>query len=129
MHAALEKRFISEIAEAQRLLKSGSLDEAFVHLERAHVLGQRYIVPHIQTHWLMLRIGLSRRSVAEVSGQAARIVLGALGSAINVVPTGNTGGTNISMFKRLPIDPELEKVLDEQQTPNIQVEASGRTKY
>ena len=117
MHAALEERFSSEIAEAQRLLKSGSLDEAFAHLESAHVLGQRYIVPHIQTHWLMLRIGLSRRSIAEVSGQAARIVLGALGSAINVVPTGNTGGTNISMFKRLPIDPELERVLDEQQTP------------
>jgi hypothetical protein len=119
MHAVLEKRFISEIAQARRLLKRGSLDEAFEHLESAHVLGQRYIVPHIQTHWLMLRIGLARRSVAEVSGQAARIVLGALGSAIDVVPTGNTGGTNISMFKRLPIDPELEKVLDEQQSPDI----------
>ena len=40
MHAVLEKRFISEIAQAQRLLKSGSLDEAFMHLESAHVLGQ-----------------------------------------------------------------------------------------
>lgn len=117
MRAALEKRFSSEITQAQRLLKSGSLDEAFAHLERAHVLGQRYIVPHIQTHWLMLRIGLYRRSVAEVAGQAARIVLGALGSAISAVPTGNTGGTNISMFKRLPIDPEIEKVLNEKQTP------------
>jgi hypothetical protein len=117
MHAALEKRFAFEIAQAQRLLKSGSLDEAFAHLESAHVLGQRYVVPHIRTHWLMLRIGLSRRSVAEISGQAARIVLGALGSFINVVPTGNTGGTNISMFKRLPIDPEFERVLNEEQTP------------
>lgn len=118
MHAALEKRFSSEIAQARRLLQMGNVDEAFEHLERAHVLGQRYIVPHIQSHWLMLRIGLSRRSVAEVAGQAVRIVLGALGSAINVVPTGNTGGTNISMFKRLPIDPELEKVLNERQTPD-----------
>lgn len=115
MHAAVEKRFSSEIAEARRLLKRGSLDEAFAHLERAHVLGQRYIVPHVQTHWLMLRIGVSRRSVAEVTGQAARIVLGAVGSAVGVVPTGNTGGTNISMFKRLPIDPEIENVLDEKQ--------------
>jgi len=118
MHSALEKRFSSEIAEAMRLLKSGSLEGAFEHLERAHVLGQRYVIPHIQTHWLMLKIGVSRHSVTEVLGQAARIVLGALGSAIGVVPTGNTGGTNISMFKHLPIDPELEKVLNEKQTPN-----------
>jgi hypothetical protein len=118
MHAALEKRFSTEVAEAQRLLKRGSLNEAFAHLERAHVLGQRYIVPHVRTHWLMLRIGVSRRSVAEVMGQAARIVLGALGSAIGVVPTGNTGGTNISMFRRLPIDPEIENVLNEKQEPN-----------
>lgn len=119
MHAALEKRFNSEVAEAQRLLKRGSLNEAFAHLERAHVLGQRYIVPHVRTHWLMLRIGVSRRSVAEVMGQAARIVLGALGSAVGVVPTGNTGGTNISMFRRLPIDPEIENVLNERQEPDV----------
>jgi hypothetical protein len=118
MHVALETRFSSELAQARRLLKSGSLDKAFEHLERAHVLGQRYIVPHVQTHWLMLRIGVRRRSAAEIFGQGVRIVLGALGSAISVVPTGNTGGTNISMFKRLPIDPELEKVFSEKQSPS-----------
>lgn len=100
-------------------MKGGSLDEAFAHLERAHVLGQRYIVPHVRAHWLMLRIGVSRRSVAEVMGQAARIVLGALGSAIGVVPTGNTGGTNVSMFRRLPIDPQIENVLNERQEPDV----------
>jgi hypothetical protein len=113
MHAAIGDTFHSEIMEAKRLMSSGSLDDAFMHLERAHVLGQRHVVPHVQAHWLMLRIGLSRRSFAEVLGQSIRIVLGALGSAIGVVPTGNTGGTNVSMFKRLPIDPELEKLLDE----------------
>jgi hypothetical protein len=25
---------------------------------------------------------------------------------------GNTGGTDISMFKRLPIAPELQKIID-----------------
>jgi hypothetical protein len=116
MHPAVETRFAAEIAEARRLLDSGNLREAFEHLERAHVLGQRYIVPHVQTHWLMLRIGISRRSATEVLGQVARIVLGALGSAVGSVPIGNTGGTNISMFKRLPIDPELEKLLNEKRT-------------
>ena len=88
MHVTLESKFHSEIMEAKRLMSSGSLEEAFTHLERAHVLGQRYVVPHVQAHWLMLKIGLSRRSITEVFGQAVRILLGALGSVIGVVPTG-----------------------------------------
>jgi hypothetical protein len=38
--------------------------------------------------------------------------LGVAGSAVGVVPVGNTGGTDISMFKRLPIAPELQKIID-----------------
>jgi hypothetical protein len=64
---------------------------------------QRYIIPHVQSHWLMLRVGLTRRSPAEVWGQLVRVLFGEFGSAAGVVPTGNTGGTNISMFKQLPI--------------------------
>ncbi len=60
----------------------------------------------------MLKIGRRRRSMAEVFGQAIRIVFGALGSAVGVVPTGNTGGTNISMFKRVPIAPAIARKLD-----------------
>ena len=56
----------------------------------------------------MLRIGLQRRSAAEIWGQIVRILLGAVGSAVDIVPSGNTGGTNINMFKRLPIAPELQ---------------------
>jgi hypothetical protein len=45
-------------------------------------------------------------------GQAVRIVLGMLGSAVGVIPVGNTGGTDISMFKRMPIEPELQNIID-----------------
>lgn len=113
MGPALREAFEREMAQAQRFYREGQLDHAFKHLEIAHVLGQRYVVPHIRTHWLMLKIGLRRRSVTQVLGQAVRIVLGALGSAIGVVPVGNTGGTNISMFQRLPIAPDISHILDE----------------
>lgn len=112
MKTDLAQVFEAEMATAYRLLKNGSLDEAFRHLERAHVIGQRYVMPHIRSHWMMLKVGLARRSPTEVWGQAMRILLGALGSAVGVVPTGNTGGTNISMFKRLPIEPELQKTIE-----------------
>ena len=81
------------------------------YLERAHVLGQHEVGPHVQVHWLMFRMAFAARDVGATLGQAARIVLGALGSAVGIVPTGNTGGTDISMFKRMPIDPELERIM------------------
>ena len=45
-------------------------------------------------------------------GQIVRIVLGMLGSAIGIVPVGNTGGTDVSMFKRMPIEAELQNAID-----------------
>ena len=104
--------FNSEIAQAKSLIATGDLGAGFAHLERAHVIGQAFVVPHVTTHCLMLQVELRRRRPAAVLGQGIRIVLGALGSAVGVVPTGNTGGTNISMFKRMPIDTELQSIID-----------------
>jgi hypothetical protein len=113
MKHALRQAFEAEMAAGRRCLEKGRLSQAFLHAERAHVIGQRQVIPHVQSHWLMLRIDLARRSPAEVWGQAVRIVLGALGSAIGVVPIGNTGGADISMFHRLPADPEIARLTDE----------------
>jgi hypothetical protein len=63
-------------------------------LETAHVLGERHVVPHFRSQWLMPKIGLGRRSVIsviQVFGQVVRIALGALGSAVGLVSIGNTG--------------------------------------
>jgi hypothetical protein len=40
-----------------------------------------------------------------------RIVLGAIGSALGSVPVGNTGGTDVSMFKRMQIRPDLWQIM------------------
>ena len=111
MTPRLKKAFEAEMAAARRLYLKGQLSRAFMHVETAHVLGQRYVIPHIESHWLMLKIGWRRRSAVEVLGQAVRIFLGALGSAVGVVPTGNTGGTNIGVFKRLPVAPAIAREL------------------
>jgi hypothetical protein len=111
MNPVQRKAFENEIVSARALLRQNEYDEAFLHLERAHVLGQRNAGAHVLSHWLMLGIAVRRRDPAAIVGQAARIVLGAVGSILGSVPTGNTGGTNISMFKHLPIDPELLKIM------------------
>ncbi|MEQ8954502.1 MAG: DUF3703 domain-containing protein [Gammaproteobacteria bacterium] len=113
--------FDNEISQAKQLITSGNLDEGFAHLERAHVIGQAFVAPHVKSHWLMLKVEFQRRQPAAVLGQLARIMLGALGSAVGVVPVGNTGGTNISMFKPMPIAPELQKLIDGDAQPDARV--------
>ena len=112
MNTVQRSAFDAEIAEARNLIAAGNLATAFAHLERAHVIGQRHVGPHVLAHYLMLRVEWRRRCYAAIPGQLARIVLGALGSAIGVVPTGNTGGTNISMFRRMPVEAALQDIID-----------------
>lgn len=101
-----------EIALAEELLAAGDLERAFGHLERAHVIGQTFVGAHTRSHWLMLKLEIRRRRIAAAFGQVVRLVLGVIGSAVGVVPVGNTGGSDISMFKRLPIAPDLQAIID-----------------
>lgn len=106
--------FDTEIAAVRARMAANELDTAMLHLERAHVIGQLQVWPHVLSHWLMLKVELRRGRPAAAFGQFVRILLGALGSAVGVVPTGNTGGTDISMFQRLPVAPELQSAIDAQ---------------
>ena len=111
MNERQRNAFEDEILLARLLIARVRFPKAFLHLEKAHILGQKSVRAHVLVHWLMLRVEFSRRNFAAVWGQAVRILLGAVGSAVGFVPIGNTGGTNISMFKRLPIDPILAKLM------------------
>ena len=107
------KDFIeAEIAAAERLVNEGSPDEAFHHLERAHVLGQSITVEHTRVHWLMLKIGWQRRDFREIFGQVLRIVGASTKTPFGIYPTGNTGGANVSPFRRMPVDGDLRDILD-----------------
>ncbi|MEP7157395.1 MAG: DUF3703 domain-containing protein [Betaproteobacteria bacterium] len=112
MNQVLRINFESEIALAKWLIHDGRISEAFSHLERAHVLGQGDAVMHVRSHWLMFRAEIQRRQIVAALGQLLRIVLGAIGSAVGKVPVGNTGGSDISMFKRMPVAPELQRIID-----------------
>lgn len=113
MNARQRLAFDSEIARSRELVVAGDPERAFRHLERAHVIGQTFVGAHAKTHWLMLALEIRRRRMTAAFGQAVRLVLGVIGSAVGVVPIGNTGGTDISMFKRLPIAPELQEIIDD----------------
>jgi hypothetical protein len=60
----------------------------------------------------MLTWAWRNRSAKEFLGQLLRIVGAATKTAAGLVPEGNTGGANISPFKRLPVEPELAAVIE-----------------
>jgi hypothetical protein len=50
-------------------------------------------------------------------GQVYRLAGAATKTFIGLVPSGNTGGTNVSPFKPMPIDPELAKIIERSKFP------------
>jgi hypothetical protein len=111
MNLPQRQAFTNELAEARKLVRDGRLDDAFHHLERAHVLGQSDVRAHVVSHWMMLVLAVRSREFSAALGQVVRLIFGAIGSAVGVVPVGNTGGSNVSMFERMPIDPELAHIM------------------
>ena len=105
--------FDAAMAEAGGQWADGDLKNAFAALERAHVLGQLDLVPHLRVHWQMLRVGWSAGDRREVVGQLMRIVLVPVGHLFGRLPVGNTGGANVSAFKPMAIPPEIERLLED----------------
>ncbi len=108
---AIRPHVQAELYAAQEAEAQGQPDVAFSHMERAHVLGQASTIEHVHIHSRMLLWGWRQRSFRECVGQALRIAGAATKTAVGLVPEGNTGGSNVSPFKRMPIPPELETII------------------
>jgi hypothetical protein len=117
MNPAHRELLVREVFTARGLIRDARYEDAFRHLERAHVLGQAFVRWHVVSHWLMFRVALHQGDVAAALGQAVRIVLGGLGSAVGQVPIGNTGGSNVNMFRRMPIAPDLLAAMEDPRPP------------
>lgn len=107
MKTKLRAAFKEELDKGKNLLASGDYEQAFYHLERAHILGQRHYLPHVTSHYWMLKAGLKTGDIQEVFGQIIRIV-GSAGSLIGKVPLGNSGRANVSPMKPMPIPEDLK---------------------
>ena len=100
--------FKNQIQLGKTLLKDKKYKVAFYHFENAHILGQNHIVRHTISHYWMLVFGIKTNSLKEIIGQFIRIIASLLFTLI-WVPKGNSGGTNISPIKSIPIRKELKK--------------------
>ncbi len=109
---SLDEYIELEIVSAGELSAAGDSEGAFRHLERAHVLGQASTYQHTRIHWLMLKHGVGQRDLKEIAGQILRIGGAATKTPLGIYPKGNTGGSNVYFFKRMPVPADLQQILD-----------------
>lgn len=90
---------------------SGDTAKAWRALERAHIVSQPFLGPHLSSHWAMLRFAISQRDAREMAGQIFRLALAPLGAISGRIPAGNTGRANVSAFQPMDIPPDLRAKL------------------
>jgi hypothetical protein len=101
----------AELSHARQRRSARNTQQEFAHLERAHVLGQDSTYWHVKVHLRMLSWAVRNHSIKEALGQVMRIIGAATMTAPGLVPQGNTGGANVSAFKKMTIAPELAAII------------------
>lgn len=101
-----------ELAAAEAARRGDDDAAGFRSLERAHVLGQASTVEHVRVHWRMLCWSVRNRQPAEFAGQLLRIAGAAVLTGVGWVPAGNTGGANVSPFRKMPVADDLRAILE-----------------
>ena len=104
----LKKGFYYQLNLGKKALLKNDFKASFYHFENAHVLGQKHIIRHTISHYYMLIFGIKTNSFKEIIGQVFRIIAALLFTFI-WVPRGNTGGSNSSPIKIMPIRTALKK--------------------
>jgi hypothetical protein len=109
---AAKPYIVQKLSEANKLFKNNNDDAGFKALEDAHVIGQYSTFYHTQVHYEMLTFGLKRKDLKEVLGQILRLIGALTKTAIGLLPDGNTGGSNVSPFKAMPISDANKVILE-----------------
>ncbi|MBY0520985.1 MAG: DUF3703 domain-containing protein [Sphingomonas sp.] len=98
-----------EMAALRAAKKNGDSCTVWRHLERAHIISQPYLALHVATHWAMFKFAVAQRNTKEIIGQVVRLALAPLGALTGRIPFGNTGRSNVSPFKPMPIPEDLRE--------------------
>ena len=101
----------AELKAAQTAEDAGNMVGAFRHLERAHILGQSSTTLHVMAHIRMLGWAWRQYDWREIRGQLFRIMGAATKTIFGLVPQGNSGGSNVSPFKPMPIPDDLAEIM------------------
>lgn len=89
---------------------AGDAVNAWAALERAHVISQPALLPHLRVHRAMLSLAVAEREAKEIAGQLLRLTLAPLGHALGRTPWGNSGRSNVSKFARAPLPEDVARL-------------------
>ncbi len=73
MPSKIRPHYLAELNMSQQARAIGDLRLEWHHLERAHILGQRWPREHNAVHWRMLKFGLRTKNTREIIGQLPRL--------------------------------------------------------
>ena len=113
MHPTVKKMFEDELKKGHKAFQDRSLEQAWYHFGRAHILGSHFCFPHVRTHFWMLRIEWLSRSPIGIGVQISRF-LGAFGTRLLVNffgVTGNPGWSKYPIGTRLSLEKDLKNLL------------------
>lgn len=108
MELSVKGAFLREMTLARSAEAMGDIALAKSHLERAHILGQRWYSAHVKTHFHMLRLALKQSDAREARGQLVRLIGAAPFHLAGWVPVGNTGGADVSPTLPMPIPADFQ---------------------
>ena len=111
MRLKVKEAYQREIALARQARQERDFDGAVAHLERAHILGQRYLFPHLYTHVLLLAVASRRAQLREMAGQIMRLIAVVPGYLSGWVPKGNTGSANVSALQPMTPPDDLAPLI------------------
>lgn len=109
--SALSLAIAVEIAAYRRARRDRDASASWIALERAHILSQPLLLKHLHVHALMLGFAVRTGDIREAAGQLARLFLAPLGALTGRLPWGNTGRSNLSAFKAMPIPDDLRSLV------------------
>lgn len=112
MPLALKPFYRKELTEAASAYSKGYLQQSWLHLERAHILGQPYPLAHSYVHWKMFLFGIKTKNLKEIIGQIPRLLVGGVKSFVGNIPIGNTGGANVPALQPMEIPEELKLIIE-----------------
>ncbi len=112
MELSVKAAFLREMVDARSAEATGDIALAKHHLERAHILGQRWYTAHVKTHFHMLRLALKQSDAKEARGQLVRLIGAAPFHIAGWVPVGNTGGADVSPTLPMPIPSDFKSYFE-----------------
>ncbi len=109
----LDRAYLAALDEAREHARARRFEAALQALATAHILGQREFTRHTVVHWRMLVVAWQQRNGGELAGQLLRLALVPVGHLIGRLPLGNIGLSRVSALAPMPVDPALQRLLDD----------------